>query len=222
MKQQGSWNGLEKLLLSPCYPIREFAAYYLEKNGFDNIRYCREHLPEMLLALGDLGSAEDISYIRPYLKSNSCEALVSLVRLDAEGSKELVLDAMYDSNAKLAKTAYRMAEKRLHFTRSELIPRIESETDPQRRWRLIRLLGQNVGADLLPILIRLVRDYSHLQTDIQAKIEEISYYHTFGHHAIIMPQELYDETVAALDYVKGYIPWNLVCHLNGTIRVRKD
>lgn len=98
MKQQGSWAGLEKLLYSPNYPIREFAAYYLKKNGFDNIRYCREHLPKTLLALGDLGSTDDIPYIRPFLKSHPCETLVSLVRLDAEDSKELVLQAMYDNN----------------------------------------------------------------------------------------------------------------------------
>lgn len=210
MKQQGSWAGLEELLHSPYYPIREFAAYYLEKIGFDNIRYCRTHLPETLLALGDLGSADDIPFICPYLKSHPCEALVSLVRLDAEDSKELVLQAMYDSNPKLAKTAYRLAEKRMHFTRSELMPRIESESDPQRRWRLIRLLRQNIGVTLLPILIRLMRDYPHLRTDIQAKIEEISYYHAFGHHAMIVSQELFDETMKALDYAKGYIPWQLL------------
>lgn len=221
MKQQGSWAGLEALLHSPYCSIREFAAYYLEKNGFDNIRYCREHLPETLLALGDLGSEEDIPYIRPFLKSHSCEALVSLVRLNAEDSKEFVLQAMYDSHPKFAKTAYRLAEKRLFFTRSELMPRIESETDPQRRWRLIRLLGRNVGADLLPVLIRLMRDYSQLRTDIQAKIEEISCFHAFGYHALIVSPALYDETMAALDYAEGIIPRKLLCHLNETVRIRK-
>lgn len=221
IKHQGIWDGLENLLLSPSYPIREFAAYYLEKDGFDNIRYCREHLPETLPALGDLGSEEDIPYIRPYLQSHPCEALVSLARLDAEESKELVMQAMYDSDAKLAKTAYRLAEKRLHFTRSELMPKIESETDPQRRWRLIRLLGRNSGADLLPILIRLMRDYTHLRTDIQAKIEQLSYYRAFGHHAVMVTQELYDETMEALAYAKGYIPEKLATHINATIRVRK-
>lgn len=221
MKQQGSRDGLEALLRSPSYPIREFAAYYLEKDGFDNIRYCREHLPETLLALGYLGSEEDIPYIRPYLRSHPCEALVSLARLDAEESKELVMQAMYDSDAKLAKTAYRLAEKRLHFTRPELMPKIESKTDPQRRWRLIRLLGRNAGADLLPVLIRLMRDYTHLNTDIQAKIEQLSYYRAFGHHAVMMTPELYDETMEALAYAKGYIPEKLATHINATIRVRK-
>ena len=221
IKHQGIWDGLENLLLSPSYPIREFAAYYLEKDGFDNIRYCREHLPETLPALGDLGSREDIQYIRPYLQSHPCEALVSLVRLDAEESKEPVMQAMYDSDAKLAKTAYRLAEKRLHFTRSELMPKIESETDPQRRWRLIRLLGRNASAELLPVLIRLMRDYTHLRTDIQAKIEQLSYYRAFGHHAVMVTQEQYDETMEALAYAKGYIPEKLETYLNATIRVRK-
>lgn len=56
MKQQGSRNGLEALLLSPSYPIREFAAYYLEKDGFDNIRYCKRVYP------GETGDASQRDY----------------------------------------------------------------------------------------------------------------------------------------------------------------
>ena len=56
MKQQGSRNGLEALLLSSSYPIREFAAYYLEKDGFDNIRYCKRVYP------GETGDASQRDY----------------------------------------------------------------------------------------------------------------------------------------------------------------
>lgn len=101
------------------------------------------------------------------------------------------------------------------------MPRIESETDPQRRWRLIRLLRQNIGVTLLPVLIRLMRDYTHLRMDIQTKIECLCYYHSLGHHAIIVSQGLYDETKEALDYAKGYVPWKLASHIYGIIRVKK-
>lgn len=205
IKKQGIWDEFEALLMSKSYPIREFAAYYLEKNGFDVVGYCRKHLPDTLLALGDCGTAEDIPSIRSYMETYPCEVLISLVRIGAEDSKELVLSAMQSSNPKITKAAYRLAETRVHFTRSELLPEIHKETDPQRRWRLIRLLKENVGFELLPILIRLLREYTHIQSNILALIERVTYFHAFGHNAIIVSPELHDEITAALCSEAGTI-----------------
>ena len=219
MKIEGKWDGREKLLLSPCYPIREFAAYYLEKNGFDNLRFCRAHLPETLLALSDLGTKADTALIRPYLETNPREALIALVRLGDDDSKSLVWAAMHDKNAKLAKTAYRLALTHKLYRSSELSPSIKEETDPQRRWRLIRLLGQNVGNDLLPILIRMTRDYAHVRGDILALIQFMCGYPRHGHYGVFVTQTLHDEITEALHYVDGYIPELLNHHIFSSMKI---
>ena len=200
MKTEGAWNGLERLLLSRSYPIREFAAYYLEQNGFDSLGYCRGNLPESILALCDLGTKDDIPRIRPYLGSRPRESLLALVRLGAEDSEALIWKSMHAENAKLAKTAYRLAAAQPRFAPAQLLPEIENEPDPQLRWRLIRLLG-NVGDwNIMPILIRLVRDYSHIRPDILNMIAGRSSFRTS-----ISP-ELAQEIHEALAYAGTLIP----------------
>ena len=200
MKTQGSWDGLEQLLLSRSYPIREFAAYYLELGGFDSAAYCRGNLPDSILALCDLGTKEDIPLIRPYLETCPRESLVALVRLGAEDSEALLWKYMHADNAKLAKTAYRLAALQPRFAPVQLLPEIESQTDPQLRWRLIRLLD-NVGDwNVLPLLIRLVRDYTHIRPDILNMIR-----HRTSFRTQISP-DLAREIRSALDYTGTLIP----------------
>ncbi len=198
MKHQGIWDGLEKLLLSPSYPIREFAAHYLEKHGFDTRSYCREHLPESMLALSDFGEKEDAVCIRPYLGTHSTEALIALVRLGDADSKELVWKAMHDINAETAKTAYRLAQTRIHYTYDELLPKIKAESEPVRRWRLIRLLRLNAGIEVLPILIQLAREYTHMSSDILELFCCICKNHRFAHYAVFVTKAQKAEIIEAL------------------------
>ncbi len=198
MKHQGIWEGLEKLLLSPSYPIREFAAYHLEKHGFDTLSYCREHLPESMLALSDFGEKEDAVCIRPYLETHPTEALIALVRLGDDDSKELVLKAMQDSNAGTAKTAYRLAQTRIHYTYDELLPKIKAESEPVRRWRLIRLLGLNDGIEVLPILMQLAREYTHMSYDILELFCRICNCHRLDNYAIFVTKAQKAEIIETL------------------------
>ncbi len=198
MKHQGIRDGLEKLLLSPSYPIREFAAYHLEKNGFDTLSYCREHLPESMLALSDFGGKEDAVYIRPYLETHPTEALIALVRLGEDESKELVWKAMQDSSAGIAKKAYRLAQTQIHYTYDELLPKIKAEPDPVRRLRLIRLLGRNAGIELLPILMKLAREYTHMSNDILELFCDICNNHRFAHYAVFVTKAQKAEITEAL------------------------
>ena len=200
MKTQGAWDGLEHLLLSGSYPIREFAEYYLEKQGFDSLGYCREHLPESLPALCDLGKKEDIPRIRPYLKTHPRESLNALVRLGAEDSEILIWKYMHSENAKLAKAAYRLAAAQPRFSPAQLLPEIREETDPQLRWRLIRLLGKTGDWELMPILIRLAKDYSHIRCSILDMIRQRSSFRTS------ISRELYAEIRGALAYADTAIP----------------
>ena len=222
MKHEGVWDGMETLLLSPCYPIREFAAYYLAKNGFDNLRFCREHLPDTMAALSDLGTKADTALIRPYLETLPREALTALVRLGDDDSRDIVWAAMHDSNAKLAKTAYRLALAHKLYQSAELSQSIRNETDPQRSWRLIRLLGQNVGNDLLPVLIRLMRDYTHVRCNILTLIQSVCGYPGHGHYGIFVTQTVHDEITEALHYASGYIPVSLNNHIFCSMRVQRE
>ena len=203
MKHEGAWDGLEQLLLSKSYPIREFAEYYLEKNGFDCLTYCREHLPDSLLALCDLGNKEDIERIRPYLEQFPREALIAMVRLRAEDSEALIWKSLHSDHAKLAKAAYRLAASQPRFAPALLLPEIERETDPQLRWRLIRLLGNAGDWEILPVLIRMTRDYSHIRPDIVQLIEQRSKFRTS------ISRALHDEIAAALHYASDVLPVQL-------------
>ncbi len=219
MKVSGYWEGMEELLLSSHYPIRGFAEYYLDKNGFDTLMYCRSHLPDTIHALCDIGSRDDIEIIRPYLESHPCEALAALVRLGAGDSKELVWKAMHSGDAKLEKAAYRLAGSVLRYTRAELLNEIKKESDPHRCWRLISLMMKDADSELLPILIRLVREYSHSRSDIIAMIERLTYYRLGGHYAVLVSQELHDEITEALEDAGNSIPSDLKRYILCTMRV---
>ncbi len=209
MKHSGMWDGIEKLLFSQYYPIRQFAAYYLEKNGFDCVRFCRENLPDTLLALSDTGASENIPFVRPYLETRPVQALTTLVRLDAKDSRELVWECINSDDTKLAKTAYRLAQTQIHFTCNELLPRIKEENDPVIQWRLIRLLRDNDNSELMPVLIRMVRDYPHIMSDIIELIKKMCGYSRSGYHGIFVTQKQHKDIEEALRYANNYIPLDL-------------
>ena len=221
MKHHGMWDGMEKLLWSEYYPIRQFAEYYLDKNGFDCIGYCRERLPDTLSALSDIGSSEDIPLIRPYLEIQPVRALTALVRLDSPDCRELVWEYINSDDIKLAKTAYRLAKTQIHFTCSELLPRIKEETDPVIQWRLIRLLRDKRNLDLLPVLIRMAHDYSHIRSDIIALIQDMSGYDRHGHYGIFVTGQQHKDIEEALRYADGSIPLYLNNHIISKMRDKK-
>ncbi len=220
IKHEGFWDGMETLLCSPHERLREFAAYYLAKNGYDTIGYCRKHLPETLSALGDIGSREDLPLIRPYLESHPCEALAAMVRLGAEDSMELVWKALNSGIPALEKTAYRLAGTYLHYQRADLIPVIQKESDPKRCWRLIRLLKGNLSSDLLPVLIRLVRDAVQIRFQCLRMIEQMTQYRAAGHHAVIVSQKAKDAILDALSEAGDAFPVNLRDYITGNMLVR--
>ncbi len=220
VKAQGVWDGMEKLLTSPYYPIREFAAFYLAKNGFDVRGYCQAHLPETLMALGECGTADDLSLVLKYQQSDPCEALTARIRLGDPDSNDLALEAMRSSNARLAKTAYRLAKNRLFFKSGELVPLIRTETDPALCWRMIRLMRNRIGAELLPVLIRLTRDYAHVGCDIRRTIEDCTLFHVYhGYYRLAVTQAQHDAILAALDYAGQHVPERLAEHIRGFMRI---
>ena len=218
IKHQGIRDGLEKLLLSPSYAIRKFAANNLEKNGFDMRSYCREHLPESMLALSDFGEKEDAVRIRPYLETHPTEALIALVRLGVADSKELLWKAMHHINTRIAKTAYRLAQTQIHCTYDELLPKIQAEPEPVCRWRLICLLGRNVGIELLPILMQLARDYTDMASDIFDLFCYICNSYRSGNDVIIVTKARKAEIIKALHDAERFLEPELINHIISLLR----
>ncbi len=159
LEHTGIWEGFEKLLLSSSWRIRRFAADVLKKSGFDIVSYCRNELPKSLYAIGKYGTKDDIPLIRPYLKDHPREALYALTKLGAADSREIVLDAMHDPDRKLAKAAFHIAWSIGCFTDTELMYLIKNETDVITQWRFMLLLTRNGVWNVMPLLIRFVRDH---------------------------------------------------------------
>ena len=207
-REEGLWDGFEMLLLDRSAPVREFAAYHLEREEFDCLAFCRGNLPAALLALSELGTKDDIPAIRERMDSNPRECLVALVRLEATDANELLWQAMHSQSPSLAKTAYRMARARhVRFDTDRMLAEIQSDADPQLRWRLFRLLNDWGDWRLLPTLIRMVRDYAHLRPDMLTAIEKRS-----PNCQSISPA-LADEITKAIDYAGVLLPEQLAASL---------
>ena len=159
LKNDGLWEDFEKLLLSHSWRIRRFARKQLEKTEFDILGFCRSSLPQSITALGDIGNEEDIPLIRPYLGSHPAEAMYALAKLGAEDRKEILLKNMHSRDAKLAKSAYRIARSMRCFEKEELLPMIKAETNDIVQWRLMMLLTKDGKWNVLPYFIRFMRDY---------------------------------------------------------------
>ena len=130
---------------------------------------------------------------------------------------------MHSKNARLAKTAYRLAQTHIHYTYTELRPEIRKETDPVRLWRIIRLLGKNADTELLPLLIRMTRDYVHIRSDIIELIRMICgcrKYHYYAFYAVFVTQQLYDEIIEAFQYADRYFPDTLKDYIIRMMRVK--
>ena len=127
--------------------------------------------------------------------------------------------AMHSGDTKLEKASYRLAGSVLRYTRAELLNEIKKESDPHRCWRLISLMMKDADSELLPILIRLVREYSHSRSDIIAMIERLTYYRLGGHYAVLVSQELHDEITEALEDAGSSIPSDLKRYILCSMRV---
>ena len=196
MKHDGVWGGFEKLLLSPSRRIRIFARNQLTKNGFDYVQYCRSHLPESLCALGDFGTEEDIPRIRPYLDTHPIEAMSALVKRGAEDSKALLLRNMQSSDAKLSKSAYRLARVQKCMEPADLLPVIKNTTDQQLQYRLAILLTKDGIWPAMPYLLRFLRDYPKLRNDLYYLIWKKTREKAF------VSEELAQEICSALAYAR--------------------
>ncbi|MDE5565210.1 MAG: hypothetical protein K2I93_08630, partial [Oscillospiraceae bacterium] len=171
-RQEGLWDGFEVLLLDTSSAVRAFAAYWLSRAGFDCVTYCRSHRPEGIPLLGELGTKADIPYVRQYLKEQPCMCLYALVRLGAEDTEALLWEHLHSVHPAAARTAFRIAwAQHIRFSRDTILAELETVEDPILRWRLVKLLGIMGDWQVLPALIRLVNDYSHLRTDILHAIE---------------------------------------------------
>ena len=159
LKNDGLWEGFEKLLLSHSWRIRRFARKQLEKTEFDILGFCRSSLPQSITALGDIGNEEDIPLIRPYLGSHPAEAMYALAKLGSEDRKEILLKNIHSRDAKRAKSAYRIARSLRCFEKEELLPMIKAETNDIVQWRLMMLLTKDGKWNVLPYFIRFMRDY---------------------------------------------------------------
>lgn len=201
LRQNGIWEGFENLLLDKAASIRELAAFWLEKVGFDVIAFCRSHRPESIPALGEWGTKADIPYIRQYLAEYPCECMRALVRLGAENAEALLWEYLHSENAKAARTAFRIAWSRhIRFPEDALLSELNTTEDPKLRWRLVKLLGESGDWRALPALLRLLREYSHLRTDILHAIEKRNPWQEK------LSPELAAQIEQALKDSEGYVP----------------
>ena len=216
MQQEGIWDGFERLLLSESRRIRIFARNQLRKPGFDVLQYCRSHLPDTLRALGDCGSTEDIPAIRPNLESNPYDALYALARLGAEDRNALLLQFMHSTDLPLAKAAYRLARTLRCIPVQELFPLIPDETDPQVQLRLIVLTTAGGVWNVMPFLIRSLRDCPKIRRDILYLIKKNTVL------PVYIPLELNKEVQQALAYARdgNAIPYEVNNQVFHVMKIR--
>lgn len=114
---KGYWDGLENLLLSRSFKVREMTRYILEKHTeIDAKAYYVEHLESAckkvcIQGIGECGTAQDAETIKPYLEDSdpgivkvSMHAIALLLKEDAIGIYRRFLP---DSRESVAHQAYK-------------------------------------------------------------------------------------------------------------------
>ncbi len=204
-RHDGIWEGFADLMLSPAKSIRYFAMLHLKNTGFDAAGFCREHLPQGLCALGDLGDASDIPRIHPYLESHPAEAMTALVKLGAEDGKSLLLRNLQGDNTKLAKAAYHLAYSTKCLAQSDLLAIMQQTNNPVLQYRVCILLTKDGFWNVLPVLIRFLRDFPAIRSDLCHLIWKHTQQKQFITH------ELAKEIGDALTYAreKNTIPYEI-------------
>ena len=172
LQQEGVWKDFEKMLGSHSRRIRKYAEQQLSKNGFDVLGYCRNHLPDMILALSDTGTEEDMIRIKPYMETYPCETLTALIRLHAKDSSRLLFYSMQSENSTLSKTAYRLARREKCFSTEQLLAMIHNTQDPILQWREICLMTKDGVWQVMPHLIRLAGEFPKLRYHILSLIKK--------------------------------------------------
>ena len=165
LKQSGLWEDFPELLIDPSRQIRELAAFILQKSGFDCLGYVRRRLPEpgALLALGELGTAEEIPLAALYLAADKTrsEALVALSRLHADEAASHVFAALTGTDRRAARTAFRLIPAhRFRYAPAQMYGACIRSEDPVLRHRLLLLLCRQGGWDTFPALMRLYTQVS--------------------------------------------------------------
>ncbi|MBQ8927095.1 MAG: hypothetical protein IJ055_02325 [Oscillospiraceae bacterium] len=220
IRQDGVWDGFEELLIDPYRQLREMTAFFLKRAGFDCLGYVRRRLPEpgAVLAVGELGTAEEIPLIALYLASDRtrAEALISLTRLGADDAAAHVFAALSGADKRAARTAFRLVQsKGFRYAPSELFAAYERSEDPTLRRRLLLLLCRQGGWDAVPFLLELyarqhllherialalsrrnlyLRVPAALACEIRRKAEE---------HAGVLPQEMTGPLLSDLRLVES-------------------
>ena len=218
IKKEGVWNGFEKLLFSDNWRIRKFAHKHLKNAGYDVLQFCRENLPQSLIALGDIGTEKDTPTIRPYLESHPCEAMYALAKLGAKDRKDIVISNMHSNDAELAKAAFRVANSMIRFEEAELLTMIKNEKDNTVQMRLIKLLTKDGIWKVMHYIIRFVRDFPQQRSELLYIIKDNTgqpVYITWEHNR---------EIQAALGYAReaNAIPSEINNQIFSDMKTRRD
>lgn len=165
-QNEGTVEGLEKMLLDRSQRIRRDVSYLLKKHkNFKVLDYYLEELQRgisetVLLGIGEHGTKKEIRIIEPFLaeKGNRLAraALVSYGRLAAEQGEKVYWKFLFDDRSSIAKTAYRLIIKnRIHYGANELYSLFCEYHQPVIRKYLFRLLLCEPSWERLPYLLEL-------------------------------------------------------------------
>lgn len=223
LEMNGITEEFTDLLLDSSRTIRQFAAYYLQKDGFDVGGFYRSHLEDAteaaLLGLGEFGTLSDVPMIRTYLQSEnhriSAAALWAISMLDTRNCHELLWEYLFHPVPKLHKTAYfRIRKLGIRYGAKRIADAIDRTEHPILRRHLIVLMTHESSWNRLPYLLPLYNETnSGLQNTIRSAISKRNSFTTISqeqaasiHHVLTdlgkeIPASLKDTILLELKYV---------------------
>ncbi len=223
LEMNGITEDFTALLLDSCRTIRQFAAYYLQKDGVDVAAFYRSHLEDAtesaLLGLGEFGMISDVPMIRTYLQSENfritAAALWAISMLDTQNCHELLWEYLFHPIPRLHKTAYfRIRKLGIRYGAKRIADAIDRTEHPILRRHLIVLMTHESSWKRLPYLLPLYNEtHPGSQNTIRSAISKRNSFTTisqeqaaFIHHVLTdlgeeIPSSLRDTILLDLKYV---------------------
>lgn len=158
-------TALAEALMDRQFTVREFARYHLRHRGKDNLADVYRQLlqsgqnPEVAIAgIGEMGTAQDIGAIRPFLSSVQAKlraaAYDAVAMLLRDKALDLLLPALADPSFKVVKVAARSLEQQIQFVSLDALwQHLIAENRSAVKLRIWRLIEQASFWPALPYLI---------------------------------------------------------------------
>lgn len=202
------WIGLEQYLLDPCYSIRDYTRFILNKHtDFNVLEFYRSSLENRnaIYGIGECGSFDDAKDIIPYLESDKANTVLSsLSRLLKDKGSDIYWQYLFSDNISVSKQAYlAIKNNKIKYGAKTIYSHYLKNNIEHIKRYLFKLIFNENAWDRLPYLLMLYNTHIEDRDIIIHSINNRNLYYTLS-------QDQANEIISIMSNNEYQIPNNIV------------